>query len=377
VSVQPAFVENRGDWERSVQWARERANAGDDDLEICPWCGCEVDTEPQPHRPGCEGIGKARVSSGPVLADGVALQAKQRLVHPAAPVRDLSTGIAALERMDAGEPQEPERDVELVEDSFDEGADDLDREEGPRSPTPGSGGSDEEPPAMQAPTPEATDAAGEPELEPGRAPNRELSSRSLSVAEGGWSRKRKTREEAIAALQRFAAEHGRAPARSELGRDYISASTVDRLFGGYPEGLDAAGLEAPTEQGLSLLGPRASGSQDEVAKPKEAAPEERETLSVGAGSSRSSDVELPDLTEEDVAEAERRADLVEAQRHSRDLAPSIEHRPAIADSLIARILRIDADTIRDAARYSTNELRLGDVAKTLDALADYLAQDPA
>lgn len=81
------FAENVLDFRHSVVQAHKRADAGDDSLEICPHCMCEVDVTPQPHRPGCAGIGQPRST---VLTG-----------HP-------TYGLDALERMDAGEPQQPE-----------------------------------------------------------------------------------------------------------------------------------------------------------------------------------------------------------------------------------------------------------------------------
>ncbi len=62
------FEPNLIDFRHSVVQANKRADAGDETLEICAYCMCEVDVHPQPHRPDCPGIGKSRASSGPVLA---------------------------------------------------------------------------------------------------------------------------------------------------------------------------------------------------------------------------------------------------------------------------------------------------------------------
>jgi hypothetical protein len=80
-------------------------------------------------------------------------------------------------------------------------------------------------------------------------PRAETSSSNGRTAAQSWSRKAKTREEVIEAIQRFAREHGRPPSRADfIGRtdEYVSPQTADRLFGSWSDAIVAAGFDRPT-----------------------------------------------------------------------------------------------------------------------------------
>lgn len=201
-----AFEANLIDYRHSVVQANKRADAGDESLEICAWCMCEIDLDPQPHRPECPGIGQPRATSEPVLANVGPLS------HSPAPRRAAVDGLDALERMDAGLPQEPDLDDE---------EDDPDDDLGEREP-------------------QAADPASAPAIEP-PAPSR--SSSTIRGRVPAW-----TREAAIAAVQAFAAEHGHPPSHADLAGNPLlpSAPTAKRLFGGpFSDLIVAAGFRRP------------------------------------------------------------------------------------------------------------------------------------
>jgi hypothetical protein len=137
--VAPAPRPPAPDYEASAARARERSDADDFTLEICGWCLCEVDVDEPAHRPGCVGIGKPRVGAEAVLPGLAGLEREPdrsaretpetspgdapEAVASASLVRGESRGrlgsrvasrsdstddgLDALERMDAGLPQQP------------------------------------------------------------------------------------------------------------------------------------------------------------------------------------------------------------------------------------------------------------------------------
>lgn len=67
--------------------------------------------------------------------------------------------------------------------------------------------------------------------------------------ESSWSRRPRTREEVVEAIQRFAREHGRPPVRSDFEghtAQYVSPGVADRLFGSWSDAVVAAGFPRPT-----------------------------------------------------------------------------------------------------------------------------------
>lgn len=208
------FEANLMDFRHSVVQAHKRADAGDESLEICAHCMCEVDVDPQPHRPGCPGIGGARATSSPVLA-GLDPMHHSPAPRPAVVLGSARNGLDALERMDDGLPQEPELEPD-VDDAPD----------------------DEEVLEEQEPEVSVEPASASPAIEPPVAP-----SRSSSTRRGGW-----TRETMIAAIQSFVAGNGHPPAHAHLTGNRLlpSAPAATRLFGSFGALVEAAGFDRPT-----------------------------------------------------------------------------------------------------------------------------------
>jgi hypothetical protein len=209
VSAQPTpFVENRPDYERSVQWARDRANAGDDTLEICGHCGCEVDTDPQPHQPGCPGIGKPRASTVAVLP--------------------------SLPKIEEREPKAREETARTAPPTMDQGAGNAPVAVSAESRKPSVG---------------------------------ELASRSSSTRQRVWDR-----ASIVAAIQRWNDEHGEPPKSTEWvkkqdGRPTMS--TVINHFGTWVAAIVAAGFEPRRSGGqpgvaVGAAAPVRSWDRDEV-----------------------------------------------------------------------------------------------------------------
>jgi hypothetical protein len=206
VSAQPVFVENRADYERSRQWAIDRAQAGDDTLEICPVCMCEVDADPQPHKPGCEQIGKPRSTSEPVLTTFMPARAAKPVIMPDSPIREVAAVAAATE---------PALEAEAV----------LEGRELKR-------------------------------LGPTR-------SRPSSPVRGAvWSP-----DDVIAAIRRWADEHGGVPPTNgqwvKKVDGYPSSSTCQDRFGSWSKAIEAAGFVARKQGGA----PRPTLSEREPSAP--------------------------------------------------------------------------------------------------------------
>lgn len=223
------------DFRSSVVRAHRRADAGDETLEICAHCGCEVDVDPAPHTPGCRGAGGARSTTGPVLADlklNESNRASKPVILPGTPIRH-ANGLDALERMDAGEPQEPDLgDLELDDEPV------LEEEE----PTAREALSTTALPTTELGIGSPADVVPSESREP-------AGTEPASSSSSTWSRKRRTREEVIEAIQRFAVEHGRPPAISDFSgnRDYPSYGAAARLFGSWADAVVAAGFDRPTK----------------------------------------------------------------------------------------------------------------------------------
>ncbi|MFL5911443.1 MAG: homing endonuclease associated repeat-containing protein [Gaiellaceae bacterium] len=239
MSAQPVdTVPTLADYERSVRWARERAHAGDETLEICPHCLCEVDVDPQPHRPGCPGIGMPRATSVPVLANvEPAAAVSSPAVRPGSAFRD--DGADALARMDAGERQEP-----VLEE---------------REPQSGEVG-------VSFALPPASDNAllrADAVVEPGSQHGVVAEAASRSSSTRGWSRgKRWDEETVVAAIVRWHAEHGAPPTSAQwlnAADGYPSQSSVRKVFGSWAAGIEAAGFPRPTRGTRAPTAAQAAG----------------------------------------------------------------------------------------------------------------------
>jgi hypothetical protein len=207
VNAQPVFILNQADYIRSRDRGMRRAELGDETLEICAVCMCEVDVDPQPHRPGCQGIGAARASSAPVLAN--VGRESSAAARPPVLLGSARNGLDALERMDAGLPQEPELDdVDVA--------------------------------VLEEREPEASvDSASALPIEP-VAP-----SRSSSTA------RRWTREQVLVAIRAWGADHdGTPPTRRDWhlkGDGHPNDYTVRNTLGStWAEAIEQAGFEKPT-----------------------------------------------------------------------------------------------------------------------------------
>jgi hypothetical protein len=218
--VTQPFEPNLIDYRHSVVQAGKRADAGDETLEICPHCMCEVDVEPQPHEPGCSGIGAPHAASAgtssttsKVLARAEAARAEKRPVKPNTTVRDRNVtdrDREALARMDAGEPQEPEPDEKDATLGEEAAVGDL-----------------------------AVSGSARHTREPERA------APSPSVRSLKW-----TRERIIEAIQYWAAAHdGKPPTRRDwkaVSADRPSDYQVRRVFPSWADAIEAAGFDKPT-----------------------------------------------------------------------------------------------------------------------------------
>ena len=311
--VTEPFEPNLIDFRHSVVLAHKRAAADDETLEICPHCMCEVDVDPQPHRPGCAGIGKSRTTTEPVLAreDWPAQQKKDAKAAAEAGVR-LSLGEEAAVGQAAGSSAATsEGELERV-----------------------------------ASSPSAR--------RPGPAPK--------------W-----TREKIIEAIQAWAAEHdGKPPTLRNwyaASDEYPSEHHVKRVFAAaWADAIEAAGFEKPT-RGTRRSTVRVPRPQPEVEEPEEATSEEREPVSVGAGRSRSSDAEPVEEGQPEKRMSEPPAAAEDGGRHD---VPGGLPEPLFAPRLIARLLRVHAETLHSIARYSGSSDRLHDVQASLQAVADFL-----
>lgn len=217
------FVENLIDFRHSVVQANKRSDAGDATLEICPRCMCEVDVSPQPHRPGCLGIGKARATTSPVLATLEPFRRVPPTSPPPVVASSSHNGLDALERMDAGLPQEPELEADVDEpDAVLEERDDADGDAGD---------------LLAAPRPAVQGRAI-----PAAEGDRSAASRSSST------RRTWTRQDIIAALQAHVAEHGHPPTSkdwSHVSPDHPSATIVKQQFPSWADAVEAAGFDRP------------------------------------------------------------------------------------------------------------------------------------
>jgi hypothetical protein len=281
-SRQP-FEANLIDFRHSVVQANKRADADDETLEICAHCMCEVDVDPQPHRPGCPGIGKSRTSTGPVLAglDLTSSPAPKPPVVAGAPFRD--DGLDALERMDSGLPQQP--DVDDQEDDEVEPAEEVLEEREPQAREAF------EPPLVAARASSAAAAVGSGSRS---TATDEAASRSSST----WSREVLwTPETVVAGIVRWVAEHdGELPTSTTWMRKadgYPTTSSVIKVFGTWTAAIKAAGFE-----------PRKRGGQRGVPRPRvKATSEERgEAALPQAQPARSSDA-VKDSSSEGAATA--------------------------------------------------------------------------
>jgi hypothetical protein len=242
-AIRQPFEANLIDFRHSVVQAHKRADAGDDTLEICAHCMCEVDVDPQPHRPGCPGIGKSRATTSPVLA-GLEQLHHSPAPRPAVVVGSARNGLDALERMDDGLPQEPELEPDVDE--------------------PDAVLEEREPEVPVEPT------SAPPAIEPPVAP-----SRSSSTRRGGW-----TRETMIAAIQSFVEANGHPPAHANLTGNRLlpSAPAATRLFGSFGALVEAAGFDRPT-RGTRYTRPAEEGqSQNRMSAGAEARQSVRDGL---------------------------------------------------------------------------------------------------
>lgn len=228
-TLDAAWEPNWIDFRHSLVQADKRADAGDESLEICAYCNCEVDVSPAPHKPGCPGIGKPRASSAQITETD-----SERRERIRAEARRDVEGLELLEAMDS---DEAELDEEL------EGRSDG----APASSSASPVLADEEVAAVgqSAESGAAGLLAGEPERAATTSPN---SSEMLTGRRNTpW-----TREEIISRIRAWNAEHGAPPrangwAHATGGNP--AQSTVIKVFGSWASAIEAAGFPRPKRGG--------------------------------------------------------------------------------------------------------------------------------
>lgn len=225
----PGWEPNVIDWRHSRVVAMKRADAGDETLEICPRCECEVDTTPAPHRPGCPGIGQRANSATSTSVITAANEARRQAVREQA--RAEVEGLDLLERMDAGLPV---ADLEEPDGNADDSAND-EAVLGEVAAVADSSVSGPAPPPLDRGEPERATAS------PSTVNPYNLQRRGKGYA---W-----TRAASLQAVKDFHADHGRSPNSTDPPQHWgalPSMQMAQKIFGGWGKLLEAAELPATT-----------------------------------------------------------------------------------------------------------------------------------